>query len=79
MCVKIGHVYNVYPLKIKKSDRNEIFVTETNSYGCNYGLTLTMILRDITQFEIFYYFLPIILGKLFFFFSLFSFSVRKRN
>lgn len=32
MCVKIGHVYNVYPLKIKKSDRNEIFVTETNSY-----------------------------------------------
>lgn len=30
--MKIGHVYNVYPLKIKKGDRNEIFVTETNSY-----------------------------------------------
>lgn len=30
--MKIGHVYNVYLLKMEKGDRNEIFVTETNSY-----------------------------------------------
>lgn len=44
-----------------------------------YSLPLTMIVRDITQFKIFHYFLSIVLCKLFFFFSFFFFHRKKLN
>lgn len=29
--MKIGDVYNVYPIKMEKNDRTEMFETQTNS------------------------------------------------
>lgn len=30
--MKIGNVYNVYPIKMEKNDRTEMFETQMNSY-----------------------------------------------
>lgn len=59
--MKIGHVYNVYPLKMKKGSRTDMFVIDEFVPIYNCGLTLTVILRDIIQSKILYYFLPVVL------------------
>lgn len=76
--MKIGHVYNVYSLKMEKGGRTDMFVTDEFVPMYNCGLTLTMILRDILQSKILYYFLPVVLVNSSCF-SFFFFFCEKRN